>query len=60
MERKKDISPSTVARNVDSEDLVVGEGGGMEDVGGCLECVSGVLDVGETVMVFFGERWMIC
>jgi hypothetical protein len=37
IERKKDISPWTVARNEVSEILVLGEGGGMEDVGGCFE-----------------------
>jgi len=30
MERKKDISPSTVARKSASADLVCGEGGGID------------------------------
>jgi hypothetical protein len=36
MERKNDISPSTVARNSDSADLVLGEEGGTEVVDGNL------------------------
>jgi len=33
MERKKDISPSTVARKSASAELVVGEGGGIDAAG---------------------------
>jgi len=34
IERKKDISPSTVARKSVSADLVFGEGGGIDVEGG--------------------------
>lgn len=50
IERKKDISPSTVARKAASAFLVLGEAGGTENVGGSLDCEDDAFDDGETVI----------